>query len=118
MSLIKNIGLGKEVFNPFLYVGDSWYEQLVKYDMVPTKEDLGANELSMWPKQIGRSLFLHIDVDDKETTYCSFDAHNHFITVDNNLKKYLNRLQSYYPSAHFVDSFVYLQWRLSYKEGT
>ncbi len=117
MSLTKNIEIGKEVFNPFRHVGDDWYEQLVKYDMVPTKEDLGVKEMKMRHSEIGKYLFLFIE-GDCLTYNCIFDIENQIISVDNRLKKYLNRLQSYFPDAHFVESFVYLQWRLSYKEGT
>ena len=117
MSLIKNIGLGKEVFNPFLYVGDNWYEELVRYNLIPTKEDLGVKEIKIQHSERGKYLFLFVEGDGL-TYNCVFDIENQFISVDNRLKKYLDRIQSYFPDAHFIDSFVYLQIRLSYKKRT
>ncbi len=117
MSLTKNIGVGKVVFNPFLYVGDNWYEELVRYNLIPAKEDLGTRELHIEHSKSGKYLFLFVEGDGL-TYNCIFDIENQFISVDNRLKKYLDRIQSYFSDAHFIDSFVYLQWRLSYKKRT
>lgn len=118
MSLTKNIGIGKEVFNPFRHVGDDWYEQLVKYDMVPTKEDLGVKEMKMRHSKSGKYLFLFIDADNRGAINCTFDTVEEFITVDTSLYNYLERLKKMCPDAYYIDSFIYLKWRLSYKKGT
>lgn len=117
MSLTKNIGVGKVVFNPFLYVGDNWYEELVKYNLIPAKEDLGTRELHIEHSKRGNYLFIFVKADGL-THYCILDIEEQSVTVDNHLNKYLSRLQSYFPDAHFIDSFVYLQIRLSYKKRT
>ena len=114
MSLIKNIGIGKELYNPFHYYQEDGWErtrELKRYKLFPD---------TVWPNCTYSlsghfSGFMHWYI-----TFLGYPSHNLYFELNNQciettteLKPYLEYLHSLYPGSLLVESNnkVYLSYK-------
>ncbi len=133
MSLIKNIGIGKEVLNPFTYIGkgtiEEMYDMLEKAHLVPTEEMIGEKCRSrVWnnfgPENAHYTITIIIKRDGCEyniNVYFNIIYKRVFIRNTISGKKYLEYLHEMYPESVFTYStnYTYLNYdpNLKYKKS-
>ncbi len=124
MSLIKNIGIGKKVLNPFTYIGkgtiEEMYEMLEKVHLVPTEEIIDEKCCSrVWnyfgPENAHYTLTITIEKPDYEFSlniYFNIIYKRVFIENTACTKKYLDYLHDMYPESVFTYSgdYTYLNY--------
>ena len=113
MSLIRNIGIGDVVYNPFYHCvpdGDEWVRRLEKFDLMPKAEWWnGVDEVkNTYVYQNGR-LSLYTDMKSYGETYrfrAEFDPVNKYVRAEDGFRWYLKQLQKRYPRA-FIGQAIY-----------
>ncbi len=124
MSLTKNIGIGKEVLNPFTYIGkgtiEEMYELLKQHHLAPTEEVMSEKCRSrVWhnfgPENAHYSVTIIIEGDGYEysiNVYFNIIYKRAFIRNTISGKKYLDYLHEMYPESVFTYSgdYTYLNY--------
>mgnify|MGYP004532073487 CR=1 FL=1 len=114
MSLIRNIGIGDVVYNPFYHYvpdGDEWVRRLEKFDLMPKAEWWnGVDEVKYrYVFQAGYQLCLFVNMKSSGEWYsfgATFDANDKSVCVEAGFNWYLKQLQKKYPRA-FVGKTIY-----------
>ena len=126
MSLIKNIGIGKEVFNPFHYAckDHSWLYSLKEHNLFPTKEILKHDvEVFLVGDNFNNVMDLTVIVYGLSAYQMSvyFKSLDKEIEIHGNLliKPYIKYLKSLYPDAKVTWSRKdmpnnYIRFRIKY----
>lgn len=109
MSLIKNIGIGKEVLNPFTYLSYGTLEQveqgLTNAHLVPTKEMIDRDFYwHLWYNMMGHNAHYTL------TVYIGFECHSVYFNIIQNsvftdkplLYPYIEYLHSMYTNSILI----------------
>ncbi len=113
MSLVKNIGIGKNIFNPFKYVKENaydWAVELYNRDIFVKNFYPYCNIMTI----ADNSAIVQWEVvNNKEHDMLCFDKKNQRIEATIGLLPYIEHLHSLYPGSHLAksDYRVYLAYR-------
>ncbi len=123
MSLVKNIGIGKEYFNPFRYADNAnWFESLKEHNLLPTKEIL-KDDVRVYPGgsfvlkdyENCKILIVHATIDKTHytnTIYFHKDKKQIEIYCNASFRPYIHYLHKLYPGSkvRYTLSGIYINY--------
>lgn len=122
MSLTKNIGIGKEYFNPFWYADKAdWFQSLKDHNLLPTKEIL-KKDVRVAPggsfimkDENRRMLIIHATFESTyytNTMYFFKDKKQIEIHCNVSFRPYIHYLHKLYPDSkvRYTRSRTYIDY--------
>ncbi len=123
MSLVKNIGIGKEYFNPFRYADNAnWFKILKEHNLLPTKEilkdDVRVNPGGLFVMKDYKNhklLIVHATIEKTHytnTMYFHEDKKQIEIHCNASFRPYIHYLHELYPDSkvRYTLSGIYIDY--------
>lgn len=118
MSLVKNVGIGRDVvYNPFYHYvpdGDEWVRRLKKYDLMPKADWQNGIENIEYSYVLQKDqLCLFVDMEfygNKCHFTVNFNIEEKSVCTDIGAVWYLEQLQKKYPRAFIGKSIYNYKW--------
>ena len=109
MSLIKNIGIGKEYFNPFSFLkcqeegftsiaeAYDWFSQMQDHNLIPNTAEVTL-DTTLW-----RYNLLDVRLKPKQNNWLFFNFIDHSVIAHKEKQDSLLHLKELYPDALLID---------------